>query len=233
MRAVAALGRFAGMAHMKERFSSVLRAEADDIWRRIFDNPFLEEVKRGTLPLDTFRYYLTQDYLYLEGFGRAVAMALARAPDSQRLKQLSRRIVTPVERPLHQHLFALVGLSAEEAERTGPSPTNLAYINHMIRAATLGGLGQTAAALLPCPWSYHEIGERLGPVEHPVFSEWSRAYAEGLLEESTVAWRELLDDEADKASARDMDLMREAFMTSSRYEYLFWRMACQKEAWPL
>ena len=60
-----------------------------------------------------------------------------------------------------------------------------------------------------------------------------QAYAEGLLEESTVAWRELLDDEADKASARDRELMREAFMTSSRYEYLFWRMAYQKEAWPV
>ncbi|MCH8802377.1 MAG: thiaminase II, partial [Chloroflexi bacterium] len=58
-------------------FSEQLRNEAEPIWRRIFDHPFLKEIKDGTLPLDTFRYYLAQDYLYLEGFGRTVAMALA------------------------------------------------------------------------------------------------------------------------------------------------------------
>ena len=51
-------------------FSEQLKTEAEPIWRRIFDHPFLKEIKNGTLPLDTFRYYLAQDYLYLEGFGR-------------------------------------------------------------------------------------------------------------------------------------------------------------------
>ena len=49
------------------RFSEQLRNEAGPIWRRIFDHPFLKEIKDGTLPEDTFRYYLAQDYLYLEG----------------------------------------------------------------------------------------------------------------------------------------------------------------------
>ena len=66
-----------------------------------------------------------------------------------------------------------------------------------------------------------------------MFREWSLAYAEGLLEESTRGWRELLDGEAETASARDRELMREAFMTSSRYEYLFWEMAYNREQWPV
>ncbi len=218
---------------MSERFSSVLRAEVDGIWRKIFDNPFLKEIQEGTLPLEKFRYYVAQDYLYLEGFGRAVAMALAKAPDSHNLELLSRRVLTPVERPLHQTMMSLVGLTVEEVERMGHSPTNLAYINHMIRNAALGGLGHTAAALLPCPWSYHEIGDLLKPVEHPVYSQWTAPYKEGFLEHSTNAWRDFLDQEAEQAGPREREAMRQAFLISSRYEYLFWEMAYKQESWPI
>ena len=56
-----------------ESFSEQLRAEAEPLWSSIFSQPFLREIKDGTLPLEKFRYYLAQDYLYLEGFARTVA----------------------------------------------------------------------------------------------------------------------------------------------------------------
>ncbi len=218
---------------MEGSFSAGLRAEAAPIWQKIFSHPFLKELQHGTLPLEKFRYYLAQDYLYLEGFGRAVALALAKAPDSHNLELLSRRVITPVERPFHQVLFSAVGISMQQVELFRHSPTNLAYINHMIRTASLGGLGQTAAALLPCPWSYHELGTLLEPVAHPVYSKWHAPYNEGLLEESASAWRAFLDQEAAESGSREREAMREAFLTSSRYEYLFWEMAYTQESWPV
>ena len=218
---------------MRQGFSAELRTEVAPIWDKIYSNPFLKELQEGTLPVEKFRYYLAQDYLYLEGFGRAVALALAKAPDSRQMELLVRRVITPVERNLHQKLMPLVDLSREEAEGIGHSPTNLAYINHMIRTAALGGLGQTAAALLPCPWTYHEIGELLKPIQHPVYGAWIASYAEGLLEESTRAWRAFLDEEADRADDRSRQAMRDAFLTSSRYERMFWQMAYQQESWPV
>ena len=218
---------------MNERFSTLLRTESDTMWQQIFKSPFLREIQEGTLPLKKFRYHLAQDYLYLEGFARAVAFALAKAPDSQNLELLSRRVIAPVERPLHRKLMGLVGLSPPDVVEMGHAPTNLAYINHMLKTAALGGLGQTAAALLPCPWSYHEIGGRLKPVEHPVYSHWVSAYKEGLLEESASVWRAILGQEAAEASPRERQAMREAFFTSSRYEHLFWQMAYRQESWPI
>ena len=218
---------------MSRGFSDQLRAEADGIWRRIAANPFLAELREGTLPLEKFRYYLAQDYLYLEGFARTVAMALAKAPDARNVDLLSRRVVTPVERPMHRELMPLVGMSVEDLESMGPSPTNLAYINHMLSTAALGGLGATAAALLPCPWTYHEIGSALGPIDDPVYGRWAAPYKEGFLEESTAAWRTFLDQEAAQAGPREREAMRRAFMTSMRYEYLFWDMAYRQERWPI
>ena len=41
-----------------EPFSSLLRAEADPIWQRIFVNPFLKELRQGKLLIEKFRFYL-------------------------------------------------------------------------------------------------------------------------------------------------------------------------------
>ena len=107
-------------------FSEQLRSEAEPIWRQIFQHPFLQEIKDGTLPEETFRYYLIQDYLYLEGFGRTVALALAKAPTSQTFEDLAHRVMTPVERPLHNQLFAAAGLPQRDAANILQATSDLA-----------------------------------------------------------------------------------------------------------
>ena len=214
-------------------FSEQLRSEAEPIWRRIFQHPFLKEIKDGTLPEETFRYYLIQDYLYLEGFGRTVALALAKAPTSQTFEDLAHRVMTPVERPLHNQLFAAAGLTQRDADNAVRSPPNTAYVDHMLQTASLHGLGPTAAALLPCPWTYHLLKEEVGQSEHPIYGQWTRFYVEGLLEGSVKAWRGFVDQMAKDASPIEKDAMRQAFLTSSRYEYMFWDAAHTLQQWPV
>ena len=214
-------------------FSEELKVEAEPIWRAIFAHPFLREIKDGTLPVEKFRYYLTQDYQYLEGFGRTVAMALAKAPDSQTLQELSKRVLTPVERPLHHQLMQAADVSMDYINQVGRSPTNTAYVNHMLTTASLYGLGPTAAALLPCPWTYHELKDEVGPSEHPLYSRWTGFYVAGFLEDSVKAWRGFVDAAAEQAGPAERESMRQAFLVSSRYEYMFWDMAYRMEGWPV
>ncbi len=216
-----------------DSFSEQLRDEAKSIWSEIFAHPFLQEIKDGTLPLEKFRYYLGQDYLYLEGFARTVAMALAKSPDAETLEELSHRVLTPVERPLHHRLVEAVGLSMDEIRNVGRSPTNTAYVNHMLKSASLYGLGPTAASLLPCPWTYHLLREEVGASEHPLYSQWTAFYVAGYLQDSVDAWRGFVDRAALQANSQELDAMRDAFLTSSRYEYLFWEMAYNQERWPV
>ena len=218
---------------MAESFSESLRQEALPIWESIFAHPFLEEIEAAELPLEKFRYYVEQDYHYLAGFGQVVATALSKAPDTRTLRRLTRRITTPVERPLHGRMFELLETSEDAAETVPLSPTNMAYINHMQTAASMGGVGEAAAALLPCPWTYHEIGERIAVPEHPIYSYWAQPYRDGLLEESTAAWRELVDEYAANGGPATREAMRSAFITSSRYEFMFWTMAYNMESWPV
>ena len=214
-------------------FSEILREEAQPIWEAIFTHPFLRDIKDGTLPLETFQYYLGQDYHYLEGFGRAVALALAKSPDSELLQQLAHRVMTPVERPLHHRLIETAGLTMAEVESATRSPTNTGYVNHMLTIAAQHGLGPTAAALLPCPWTYHLLKDEVGPSEHPIYGQWTQFYVEGFLQSSVDAWRGFVDEMADRVGDQEREVMRYAFMVSSRYEYLFWDAAYRREQWPV
>ena len=216
---------------MSSSFSEQLRQEASEIWKQIFGHSFLQEIREGSLPTEKFRYYLGQDYYYLERFARAVAIALGKAPDSPSVELLAKRVLTPIERPFHGRLLELVGVSPDEAARVEPSPTNLAYTNHMLVTAFTHGLGPTAAALLPCPWTYSLLGEVLGEVEHPVYGEWVAFYHQGFLDESVRAWRQFVDNAAAESGPQERDLMRRVFLTSSRYELMFWDMAYRQERW--
>ena len=180
-----------------------------------------------------FQYYLGQDYLYLEGFARSVALILAKAPNSETLEELAKRVLTPVERPLHHRLLAAAGLTIADAQQAVASPTNAGYVNHMLATAGREGLGPAAAALLPCPWTYHLLREELGASEHPLYGQWTQFYVAGLLEDSVAAWRGFVDRQARQGGPEERAAMRQAFLTSSRYEYMFWDAAYRREQWPV
>ncbi len=218
---------------MAQRFTTYLRQRAAPIWDRIFQHPFLQEVSAGTLPVESFRYYLTQDYHYMGAFGRAVAIAVAKAPDNSTFERLGHRLTTPVERPLHRRLFALVDMDPETVEAASLSPTNTAYINHLLATAFTGDVGLIAAALLPCPWTYHELGNHVPATGHLLYDTWSAFYREGGLRESVATWREVADHMAQGRDTIYRRLLEQAFLTSSRYEYLFWEMAYRMEEWPV
>ena len=215
-----------------ESFSSHLWKRASPVWEAVSEHPFLTELQNGTLPVENFRYYIIQDYLYLGAFGRAAAAALSQATDTDSALRLLKRVTTPVERPLHAALFDALDITEDMAEASSPSPTNLAYMNHIEVSMDMGGLACGVAALLPCPRIYHEVGKILKEPAHPTYKIWQATYAEGLLEASVAAWSEFVDELAEDAGPDTRALMGEAYLTSSRYEYMFWSMAYNMERWP-
>ena len=55
----------------------------------------------------------------------------------------------------------------------------------------------------------------------------------GFLAKEVEAWRLLLDRAAVDAEEAQPRRMQDAFLTSSRYEYMFWERAYRRETWPV
>ena len=52
-----------------------LKTRCDEEWSAYTGHDFVKELGAGTLPLESFKHYLAQDYLFLIHFGRAYALA--------------------------------------------------------------------------------------------------------------------------------------------------------------
>ncbi|MDM7914844.1 MAG: hypothetical protein QUU85_06180, partial [Candidatus Eisenbacteria bacterium] len=55
-----------------------LRRDNDSVWGAIHSHPFVTGIGSGTLDVDRFRFFLSQDYPYLKEFCRVLALAVSR-----------------------------------------------------------------------------------------------------------------------------------------------------------
>ena len=61
-----------------------LLAAAKDIWAAYNEHPFVLGIQDGTLAWEKFKYYIIQDYLYLEEYAKVFALGIAKAKKSQK-----------------------------------------------------------------------------------------------------------------------------------------------------
>ena len=47
------------------KLTDELYESVKDIWEGYHSHPFIQEMRAGTLPIEKFRYYMIQDYIYL------------------------------------------------------------------------------------------------------------------------------------------------------------------------
>ena len=66
-------------------FITEIENQTLSIRQAILEHPFITGIGDGSLPVDRFKYYVIQDYVYLIDYSRALAVASARAIDLQDL----------------------------------------------------------------------------------------------------------------------------------------------------
>jgi thiaminase/transcriptional activator TenA len=219
-------------------FTTRLYERVQPIWERTHQHPFVQGLGDGTLPVETFAFYMKQDYVFLIDYAKLFAIASTKAYDLETSAKFAalQEATLNGEMALHRAYAERFGISREELEATEPSFVMLAYTSYMLKVAHQGSLAELVSALLPCMWSYWEIGKRLaalpGAADHPLYGEWVRTYSStefGDLAEWLIG---VMDDLAEGKSEKELARLEEHFLTTSRMEYLFWEMAYRKELWP-
>ena len=212
------------------------------VWRRIAPireaietMPFITALADGSLPWPNFRFYLAQDARYLREYARCLARVGALAPeqDAQEFFAHSSATALEAEMLLHGTLLTAHGESLDDVE---VSPVTVAYLDHLHRCCATGGYPEAIAAVLPCFWLYQHIGERLAELrsaatDHP-YAAWIQTYADPAFAEATAAAIGFADRAARAASPTERAAMGEAFVRSSRYEWMFFGQGTDMPAWP-
>jgi thiaminase/transcriptional activator TenA len=222
----------------RERFTTHLRRVADPVWRAQHDHPFVRAIGDGALDLERFRHWVRQDYRFLVEYCRLFGLAAARAPDLDTLSRFADLLqaTARTEMDLHRAYAAEFGIDPAALEAETMVPTTRAYTDFLVRVAATGDFAELAAALLPCMWGFSEIGQGLaarGVPAEPRYAKWVRMYADPDFAALADWCRDLVDRLAAGADDAARARMEESFLTSSRYEYMFWEMAWSLETWPI
>jgi thiaminase/transcriptional activator TenA len=209
----------------------------EPVFKQILGHPFVTGLTDGSLPMESFAYYVAQDSHYLRDYARALAMVSAKAPDEATVAMFAAHAhgALEVEQQLHAGFARDLADTHPAAFAAPPSPTTLAYTSYLLRVCALGDYAQALAAVLPCYWIYAEVGAALVSQgsPNPLFHRWIETYGGEEFAAVVAAVLDALDHAGATAGLAQVAAMREHVLVTSKYEWMFWDAGLRRESWPL
>ncbi|WP_209331137.1 thiaminase II [Lunatimonas salinarum] len=210
--------------------------QATPLYEKILAMPFNQELMKGTLPLEKFKFYMAQDAFYLREFGRALALIGGRLTKREHTLAFSEFAsgAIVVERALHTGYFKIFGVDEDTVQ---PSPTCALYTSYLLAKAAIAPIEEAVGAVLPCFWIYKKVGDHIyanqqASMDNP-YREWIDTYAGEAFATSVRKALAISDELAEDASPAQQAAMTEAFLMATKLEWMFWDSAYRLEIWEL
>jgi thiaminase/transcriptional activator TenA len=216
--------------------SAELFGIAEPHWARQLQHPFVKGLGDGTLEEKRFRRWVLQDYRYLKEFARVFAWAVAKTDRLESMAWYSGvlDLTLNTEMELHRQYASRFGISAGDLEAEPMWPTTRAYTDFLVRTSADGDMLDLLAGLLPCAWGYVYIAQKLAESDPPGdqrYADWIQQYASQEFAEA-LAWLQAeLNRLSEGIGHEKVARVKDIFLTSTRYEGLFWDMCWNGESW--
>ena len=211
-----------------------LRRKHHDLWHRMVTHPFVTEMGDGTLPVEKFRSYFLQDYVFVRDLISMTALGISKAPDFESANVLNRFLtgILDPENDLFVRAFEEMGVSERDYASAEASPTTRAFGDFMMRVGLEGDFDDIATVLYVTEGTYLDWGTRLieegKRPDNRVYREWIEIHGPQVLGE-LVGW---LGSHLDGTDGAGLPRIERVFHAALRYEYLFWEAAYRGEHWP-
>lgn len=215
-------------------FCEEMRKKTAVYWEASFEHPFVKEIADGTLPLEKFKFYMLQDAYYLKHYTKVLALAAAKATDDTHIHYFLKtaQFIHEAELLLHRTTFKQLQVTDEEIMQFEVAPAAYNYVNHLYYAVQNGGVEEAFAALLPCPWLYQEIGQKIKGAQpnQPLYREWIALYSSDEMIQTIAEQKAILNDFTQNSPQKQV-VLSDYFERSCYYELLFWDMAWSGQSW--
>ena len=211
------------------KFSEMLHAGADDLWREAADKPFVKEMALGTLPENKFRNYMIQDYLYLLNYIDILGFIRSQTGD-ENLRDFLLSVIKETENETYRvHIphMRKIGVSDAEIEEAVRVPVISEYTGYMREQTREHGVLAGLTALLQCSWLYAYIGEKM-TAEHSEeiavspYRFWFDAYTCKEYTDANRMWIDVLDRETEGINSDTAMLLKKIFRKCAEYENTLW-----------
>ncbi|GAB6169521.1 thiaminase II [Clostridium carnis] len=217
------------------KFTDYLFEEVEEIWEGYLNHPFVEEIGKGILNKDKFKYYLIQDYLYLKEYAKVFCIGVVKSRTMKEMKFYYDSIKGTMEDETAVHIKYLEGFGVKpiEAEKCEYNLVTSSYTSYMQGIALTGDIKEIAIAVMPCTWSYNYIGNKLKEqylenLEDNFYKDWIEVYGSKEFDEFTNNWIDYINELCSNIEDYEKEKLRDIFIKASKYEMEFWNMAYQE-----
>lgn len=215
-----------------KKWSHLVCEKAMPILEKINAHPFINELIDGTLDAKNFGFYIQQDTLYLGTYGRILS-DIAKQLDNPEYSSTFFSFADDsvyVEQSMHDVYKDILELSDSEVK----SPTCTLYTSYLDSCFYTKPLAVAVSSVLPCFWIYLKVGEYIvanrNDDENP-YQQWIDTYSGDEFEKMVDKAFAIADDLASKCDEKTIEEMTNAFILTSKMEYMFWDSAYKLEQW--
>ena len=145
------------------------------LWNAYLRHPWMVAIHDGSLTRGQFTFFLAQDMPYQRDFLQALTLAATKSSDPDLMLQWRGFILAEAE--FEADLLAELGADWT-FDRWAAGPAREGYMNHLIRVAHEGTIGEICASLLPCAAGF--TGAMAEPADKtgldPLYTRWLEYY---------------------------------------------------------
>lgn len=199
------------------------------IWDSYIEHPFVKGIEDGTLDKQKFRYYIIQDFLYLEDYVKAFAIGIAKAKNSEMINIFSNYISAIInnEMSIHNGYIKQLNISNDELILAERELDNLSYTSYMIRVAYEESEVEILTAIMSCAYSYELIAKNMiknnpNCIFDEFYGSWIKSYASEEYSKGNLILLDILNKLTENYTENQVKHLIEIFNVCSKYEYLFW-----------
>ena len=209
-------------------FVNRLMSRSATVLSKLYTHPFNQQLSNGTLPRETFKFYLEQDAIYLNAFSRTLATISSRLTDqrhAQQFKQLSHEMISAELKIHHKYLKKpMPGLFFSERNPIQKIPVIKHYIEHLESTAKNAPIEQAVASCVPCFWAYNQLGLQMNAhsLKNNPYNDWIKSYSKPQFTASTQRMIQTLNDLANNMPCpTSQEKMIAVFLQSIEFELSF------------
>ncbi len=217
------------------KFTERLFNENKELWESYLTHPFIMEMENGTLDIESFKYYMIQDYLYLFEYMKVFAIGMSKTTNTTDIELFTGSIsaINWEIDNVHFKYMKRIGITDDEIKSASASLTNLGYTSYMIAKANENDILNAYAAVLSCSWSYAYIGKILKErnpemLKNNTFGECIQAYSSKEYQDANDEFMKVFDDKCANLTENRLSELSEIFKVCSLFELRFWDMAYTK-----
>ncbi|KAJ4323352.1 trifunctional hydroxymethylpyrimidine kinase/phosphomethylpyrimidine kinase/thiaminase [Fusarium piperis] len=184
------------------------RPDVRDVWREFVYHPFVMAIGDGTLPLESFKGYIVQDYLYLAA-------------------EIVQHIMRELK--LHTSYCESFGISMAEIQATEEKQACTAYTRYVLDIGQNGDWLGLQVALAPCLLGYGAVARMLRDHkdtvrENNTYWAWIKNYNEDDYTQAVRLGSELLEKHLQLQSPSRIEELVQIFVKGLKLEIGFWEM---------